>query len=104
MEGGKELCVRRAKKWVGQADKIGKEGLQAFIARLVAFRQASALFGGKGRGRCSDISSLPQSHRWQASVCPDGQKITIWASPVIGMRSFPYLSGVRERTEMRVSA
>ena len=34
----KEVCVRGAKKWVEEADKIGQEGLQTFIAGLVAFR------------------------------------------------------------------
>lgn len=36
--GRKEVCVRGTKKWVGEPDKIGQEGLQTFIARLVAFR------------------------------------------------------------------
>lgn len=35
---GNEVCVRGAKKWVEETDKIGQEGLQTFIARLVAFR------------------------------------------------------------------
>lgn len=36
--GRKEVCVREAKKLVGEADKIGQEGLQTFVVRLVAFR------------------------------------------------------------------
>ena len=40
-EGGRE----EGAKWVGEADKIGLEGLQTSIARLVASGQTSALLG-----------------------------------------------------------